>query len=76
MRGGICSVEPNLVEGDVRPDAVSRTEQHEVVAVALAADVVECGFPELGLELQIVHAQNDRTDANHPGHAIRRAGSR
>src|SRR4029450_1270522 len=56
----------NPVQGEVRPDAVSRTEEHEVIAVARPVDVVECCFPELGLALQVVQAQDDRTDAKHP----------
>src|SRR3989442_14839280 len=62
----------NQVEGEVRPDAVSRTQQHEVVALALPTDVVERSLPELGLALQIVHANNDRANANHPADVIRR----
>ena len=49
----------NPVEGEVRPDAVSRTQQDEILAVALTTNVIECGLPELGLARQIVDAQDD-----------------
>jgi len=56
----------NTVEGDVRPDAVLRTQQHEIVVVAVPRLIVERRSPELRLALQVVHPENDRADANHP----------
>jgi hypothetical protein len=58
----------NLVEREMRPGPVGRAEQHEVVAfTVVSAHVAECRLPELRLALQIVHAQDDRADPNHPG---------
>src|SRR5262249_56059426 len=54
------------VERDVRPDAVVRTEEHEVIAVPHSAShVTECGRPELRLPLEVVDAQDDRSDPEH-----------
>lgn len=58
MRGGTCSVSADLVEGQVGPDSVAGAEEHEVVALFLAGEVVERRCPEFRLTLQILHAQS------------------
>ena len=63
---GNLQARTNLVECHVRPNAISGSEQHEVLVVGLGAPlVVESRLPELRLAPQIVHAENDRADANH-----------
>ena len=54
----------DLVERQVRAVAVPRAQQDEVLALD-ASLVAECGLPELGLALEIVHAHDDRADAEH-----------
>src|SRR6476661_1698553 len=54
-----------LVQGDVRPDAVSRVEQREVGVAARPSDVVQGGRPEGRLALDVVDANDDRTDGDH-----------
>src|SRR5262245_64995994 len=70
---GYLQLRANLVEREVRPDAVPRLEEGEVLARGVAADVVESCLPERRLPLEIVDAQHDRADAEHRSLLYRRA---
>ena len=55
-------VRANAVERDVRPDAIPRFEQREVVSVATPWLVVERSGPEGELALQVIDPDDDRAD--------------
>jgi nucleoid-associated protein YgaU len=66
MPGGICNVERTRSRERFGPmPSLGRNSMKSSLSPS-PTDVVERRLRELGLALQIVHAQNDRTDANPP----------
>ena len=53
------------VERHVRPHAVARSQDHEVIDGHLRHHVVERGRPELHLARQIIDPDDDRSDTHH-----------
>jgi hypothetical protein len=51
------------IERNVRPVAIPRSQQREIITVALARDVTQRRGPERFLTRQIIDPQHDRTDA-------------